>query len=412
MSNSVPACRSCAHAPLLPILSLGETPLANALLTRAQLAAEEPRFPLDLAFCPSCTLVQITKSVPPELMFSEYMYFSSFSDTMLEHARTIAERMIAARALTAGSLVIEVASNDGYLLKNYLRAGVPVLGVEPASNIAKVAREEHGINTIEEFFGTEVAARLAAEGKRADVLHANNVLAHVPDLNGFVGGIATVLKPDGVAIIEVPLLMDMFDKLEFDTIYHEHLCYFSLTALHRLFSRHGLSIIDVERHVIHGGSLRLFAARSAVGGTPSPSVAALLATEAAWHVRDYKRYQDFGARVEALKTELVTLLERLKASGKTIAAYGASAKGATLLNTFGIGCQFLDFIVDRSTVKQQNFAPGTHLEILSPDVLTTRKPDFLLLLAWNFADEILDQQDVYRRAGGQFIIPIPTVTIV
>ncbi|MGA3000375.1 MAG: class I SAM-dependent methyltransferase [Acetobacteraceae bacterium] len=412
MSNASLSCRSCGHVPILPVLSLGETPLANALLTRDQLAADEARFPLDLAFCPSCTLVQITKSVPPEMMFRDYMYFSSFSDTMLAHARAIAERMTAERGLTAASLVIEIASNDGYLLRNYLRAGVPVLGVEPASNIATVAREQHGIDTIEEFFGTEVSERLAAGGQRADVLHANNVLAHVPDLNGFVGGIATVLKPDGVAVIEAPFLMDMMDNLEFDTIYHEHLCYFSLTALAALFSRHGLTIIDVERHKIHGGSLRLFAARSASGRTPEPSVAGLLDEESRWHVRDYKRYQGFGARVAELKTELIAVLNRLKTEGKTVAAYGASAKGATLLNTFGIGHQFLDYIVDRSTVKQGHFAPGTHLEILSPDVLATRKPDYLLLLAWNFADEILHQQHSYRQAGGRFIIPIPTVTII
>jgi SAM-dependent methyltransferase len=412
MTEPSSVCRSCGHAPLSPILSLGDTPLANALLTRSQLAAPEPRFPLDLAFCPNCTLVQITRSVPPEMMFREYMYFSSFSDTMLVHARTIAERMISERKLGADSLVIEVASNDGYLLTNYLQHGVPVLGVEPAGNIAKVAREQHGIETIEEFFGTELAERLVAEGRKADVLHANNVLAHVPDLNGFVGGIAHVLKPDGIAVIEAPFLLDMFDKLEFDTIYHEHLCYFSLTALDALFRRHGLLIVDVERHKIHGGSLRLFAARAASGAPVRPSVAALLAEEAAWHVRDYQRYRDFGARVEALKIDLVGLLTRLKADGKTVAAYGASAKGATLLNTFGIGGQFLDYIVDRSTVKQGHFAPGTHLEILSPDVLTTRKPDFLLLLAWNFAEEILQQQNAYRLAGGKFIIPIPTVMVV
>ncbi|MCW3473927.1 class I SAM-dependent methyltransferase [Limobrevibacterium gyesilva] len=412
MTKPSPTCRSCGHVPLSPILSLGETPLANALLSRAQLATTEPRFPLDLAFCPECTLVQITQSVPPEMMFREYMYFSSFSDTMLEHARTIAERMIAERKLGPGSLVIEIASNDGYLLKNYLQHGVPVLGVEPASNIAKVAREQHGIDTIEEFFGTEIARSLATEGRQADVLHANNVLAHVPDLNGFIGGIATVLKLNGIAVIEVPFLLDMFDKLEFDTIYHEHLCYFSLTALDALFRRHGLSVVDVERHKIHGGSLRLFAAKAASGQAASPAVAALLAEEAAWHVRDYKRYQDFGARVGVLKADLVGLLTRLKGEGKTVAAYGASAKGATLLNTFGIGSQFLDYIVDRSTVKQGHFAPGTHLEILSPDVLARRKPDYLLLLAWNFADEILRQQNAYREAGGRFIIPIPTVAVV
>ncbi|MFI4980617.1 MAG: class I SAM-dependent methyltransferase [Nevskiales bacterium] len=402
------ACRSCGTTPLLPILSLGEMPLANALLTREQLKVPEPRFPLDLAFCPHCTLVQITHAPPPEMMFREYFYFSSFSETMLLHARDIAERLIRERGLGPDSLVMELASNDGYLLKNYKRAGIPVLGIEPASNIGRVAREQ-GVETIDEFFGIELAERLP---RRADIVHANNVLAHVPDLNGFVAGIARILKPEGLAVIEAPYLRDMIEHVEFDTIYHEHLCYFSLTALDALFRRQGLKLVDVERLRIHGGSLRLFLAHAAAPQSPAPAVAAVLAEEAACQVASYRTYQDFGERVGALKHELLALLGELKRQGKTIAAYGASAKGATLLNTFGIGHQYLDFIIDRSTAKQGYFSPGMHLEILPPSVLVTRRPDYLLLLVWNFADEILQQQQAYRNGGGKFIIPIPAISVV
>ena len=409
---TIPACRSCGGDRLRPILSLGETPLANALLSHAQLSQPEPKFPLDLVFCPECTLVQIAAAPSPEMMFREYVYFSSFSETMLTHAQDVASRMVTERQLGADSLVIELASNDGYLLKNYRQRGIPVLGVEPAGNVAAIARQEHGIDTIEEFFGIELARSLVAQGRHADILHANNVLAHVPDLNGFVAGIAIVLKDGGIAVIEVPYLIDMIDKLEFDTIYHEHLCYFSLTALTILFRRHGLSVLNVERHAIHGGSLRLFLARTSANEAPSSAVAALQSDEAAWRVRDCGKYQDFGARVAVLKGALVGLLTRLKAQGKSIAAYGASAKGATLLNTFGIGRQFLDFVVDRSTVKQGHFTPGSHLEICPPAVLIVRRPDFLLLLVWNFTEEVLRQQQAFRDAGGKFIIPIPTVSIV
>src|SRR5581483_2514385 len=252
-------CRSCGSTSLVPVLSLGRTPLANALRTAEELASPEPTFPLELAFCPHCALVQITESVPPAELFRDYVYFSSFSDTMLRHAADLAKRVTAERKLGPSSLVVEAASNDGYLLKNYKAAGVPVLGIEPARNIARVAVEKYGIPTREEFFGEALARQLVAEGHRADVFHAHNVLAHVPDLNGFVAGIRTLLKPTGVAVIEAPYVKDMLDQCEFDTIYHEHLSYFSLTALDRCFRRHKLVIADVERVPIHGGSLRLFA---------------------------------------------------------------------------------------------------------------------------------------------------------
>ena len=391
------------------ILSLGHTPLANALLREDQLDEGEPRWPLELAWCPDCSLAQITETVPPEILFREYAYFSSFSDTMVAHARSIADRMRTTRNLNSSSLAVEIASNDGYLLQWYHKAGIPVLGIEPAQNIARVAESERGVRTISEFFGSEVAERLSQSGEKADVIHANNVLAHVADLNGVVAGFAKLLKPDGVVVVEAPYLKDLIDHVEFDTIYHEHLCYFSLTALTRLFQQYGLTIVDVERLAIHGGSLRIFAVHSASAVT-QPSVAKLLEEEATW-VRDGASYKTFGSRVESLRGELTRLLERLKSEGKRIAVYGASAKGSTLLNYFGIGSEVIDYVVDRSTIKQGLYTPGTRLKICDPSRLVEDQPDYCLLLTWNFADEILKQQSTYRQHGGKFIIPIPEVRV-
>jgi SAM-dependent methyltransferase len=406
-----PTCRSCGHAELRSILSLGRTPLANALLSEPELSQPEATFPLDLVFCPACSLVQITETVPPEVLFREYAYLSSFSDTVVQNAGDIVRRLIGLENLGPQSLAIEIASNDGYLLQHYHHKGIPVLGIEPAANIARVAREERGIPTLSEFFGSALAEELSATGNSADVLHGNNVLAHVADLNGVVRGVATILKPRGVAVIEVPYVKDLIDHCEFDTIYHEHLCYFSLTALDRLFRRHGLVIRDLERIPIHGGSLRIFASR-ATAARPSQAVIDLLAEEAAWGVEREEFYRGFGAKVERLRDSLVGLLRDLKGQGRRIAAYGASAKGSTLLNFFQIGEETLDFVVDRSTVKQGRFTPGTHLPILAPEQLLERKPDYLLLLTWNFAEEILAQQQAYRRQGGRFIIPIPECRVV
>jgi SAM-dependent methyltransferase len=406
-----PRCRSCEHGDLRPILSLGRTPLANALLTAEQLREAEATFPLELVFCPACALVQITETVPPEVLFREYAYLSSFSDTVVQNAEGIVRRLIDLEGLGSESLAVEIASNDGYLLQHYHHKGIPVLGIEPAANIARVARDERGIPTVCEFFGAELAAELVAGGRAADVVHGNNVLAHVADLNGVVRGIAAVLKPRGVAVIEVPYVKDLIDHCEFDTIYHEHLCYFSLTALDRLFRRHGLVIRDVERIPIHGGTLRIFASR-AEWAIPGEAVKSLLAEEAAWGVDREEFYRGFGAKVERLRASLLELLGGLKAQGRRIAAYGASAKGSTLLNFFGIGADTLEFVVDRSTVKQGRYTPGTHLPILAPERVLELRPDYLLLLTWNFADEILAQQQAFRDQGGRFIIPIPECRVV
>jgi SAM-dependent methyltransferase len=383
-------------------------PLANALLTNKQLNEPEATYPLELVFCSECSLVQITETVSPEKLFREYVYFSSFSETMLRHAENSAAELVSKRRLGADSLVVEVASNDGYLLQFYKRAGVPVLGIEPATNIAAVA-EKRGIPTVCDFFNDDLSSRLVRKGHRADLIHANNVLAHVPDSNGFVSGLRRLLKPDGVVVIEVPYVKDMIDRCEFDTVYHEHLSYFSLTALNALFARNGLIIHRIERLGIHGGTLRIYAG---LNSDPDESVTRLLSEERAWGINALAFYSGFGARVEQLRDELVTLLRRLKTEDKRIAVYGASAKGSTLLNYCRVGSETLDYVVDRSTVKQGLYTPGTHLKIYAPEKLLADLPEYVLLLTWNFASEILEQQAEYRKRGGRFIVPVPTVRVV
>ena len=401
-------CRACGNVSLEPILSLGFTPLANSLINEEQLLKPEKRYPLELVYCQNCTLVQITETVDPEELFSHYLYFSSFSDTMIAHVAALTQRLIGEQGLTPQSLVIEIASNDGYLLKNYASHQIPVLGIEPAQNVAAIANER-GINTIPSFFNLELAQQLANDGKRADIIHGHNVLAHVADLDGFVDGIATLLKPEGLAVIEAPYIKDLIDNNEFDTIYHEHLCYFSLTALNHLFRRHHLYIINVERIPIHGGSLRIFIGRR---DDPTQHVGKLLEEEKSWGVNQLNFYTQFGDKVSKLRLDLCNLISDLKSQGAAIAVYGASAKGSTLLNYFGLDKDSLDYVVDRSSVKQGYYTPGTHLRIYPPEKLIETKPDYVLLLTWNFKDEILHQQTAYRRLGGKFIIPIPKVEII
>ena len=403
-------CRGCGRSGLAVVLDLGEQPLANAILKESDLASPEPRFPLAMAYCPECWLVQITETVPPEVLFREYTYFSSVSDAFVEHSRVIAERLIAQRGLGPGSLVVEIASNDGYLLQHYAHAGVPVLGIDPARNIAEVATAR-GVPTLAEFFTRNLADELATSGRMADVVHANNVIAHIPDLNGFVAGIARILKPGGVAVIETPYLRELVERLEFDTIYHEHLFYHSLTALSQVFERNGLSVVDVERIPVHGGSLRVFAMRSGAGAARE-AVRSLLAEEAAVGLCSPDYYAAFAGRVDALGRELRATLTGLRSEGHEVAAYGAAAKGAVLLNAFDIGSDLISFVADRSPHKQGFFMPGVHIPIVDPKHLVARRPQECLLLAWNFADEILGQQAEYRRLGGKFIIPGPKLTVV
>ena len=411
----MPECRSCGNVNSLPILSLGHTPLANALLTPEQLNLPEETFPLDLVFCPCCALVQITETVSPEILFREYFYFSSFSDTVLQNARILANELIVRRKLNQDSLVVEVASNDGYLLKNYKEEGIPILGIEPALNVARIA-EERGLPTINEFFNAALAKQLRNQGKTADIIHANNVLAHVADLHGVVKGISLLLKPDGVAVIENHYVKDMISQVEFDSIYHEHLCYYSVTSFRNLFAQHGLTLVDVERLPVHGGSVRVYLQRAdgplSLSHTSYARADAILKEEADWGLTEFSFYQHFSSKVERLRTELLALLKKIKAEGKSIVAYGASAKSTTLLNYYRIGAETLDYVADRSTVKQGYYTPGTRLPIHAPEKLLETQPDYTLLLSWNFAEEILAQQAEYRKRGGRFIIPIPELRVV
>ena len=398
-------CRSCAACSGELILDLGEQPLANNLLAPEDLAQPEPRFPLRLAVCTECWLLQITDLVPPVELFSNYIYFSSYSDAWTQHAAECAARY---RDEFAPNYVIEIASNDGYLLRHFAEANTPHLGIEPAENIATVAREK-GIKTRTDFFTEKLAQELAAE-KPADLILANNVFAHAPDINDFVAGLKTLLAPEGRAILEFPHAGEMIAQDEFDTIYHEHVFYFTLTALEPVFARHALRFTRAERTPMHGGSLRIFVRHES--HTADETVAALRAEENQSGVGSLSYYQNFSANASAIRDQLRDQIAALKAEGKTLAAYGAAAKGSTLLNFCGITADDLAFVADCSPHKQGKLMPGAHVPIVPPEELADRAPDVTLLLAWNFADEILAQQQAYRNAGGKFLIPIPEVRLV
>jgi len=408
---ALPVCRSCGAPLTTTFVDLGETPLANSYVTAEDVAqGRERRFPLHARVCGKCFLVQVDDPVEPEAIFSDYAYFSSISDSWVEHARRYAEAMIARFRLGPHSLVVEIASNDGYLLQHFLAAGVPALGVEPAANVAAAAVAK-GVPTEVAFFGRVTAERLAARGIHADLIAANNVLAHVPDIRDFLAGFATLLAAEGVATFEFPHLLNLIRDVQFDTIYHEHFSYLSLIAVEAAFAATGLRAFDVEALPTHGGSLRLYACRADAGHRETERLAALRATERGAGLDRLDAYRGFAPRVEAVKRDFLAFLAAARADGKRVAAYGAAAKGNTFLNVCGVGAADIDCVFDRSPAKQGKLLPGSHIPILSPERLAEARPDYLVVLPWNLIDEIRDQTQAIAAWGGRWVVALPRLRV-
>jgi len=404
-------CRFCGTPLTKTFVNLGTSPASNSYLRTADLQRSEMHHPLHAYVCGSCFLVQLEEFESPEQIFSDYAYFSSYSESWLRHAATYCASMSSRFGLDRNSHVIEVASNDGYLLKNFVRQGVRVLGVEPAGNVAKAAIEA-GVPTMTSFFSRETARRIVGDGVKADLLVANNVMAHVPNLNDFIGGFKIVLAPEGVVTVEFPHLLNLMNENQFDTIYHEHFSYFSFLTAEALFAAHGLRIFDVEKLTTHGGSLRIYGCHTNGKFKMTAHVGDLVAEERAAGLDDIATYSGFEKKVHKVKWGVLSFLLRAREQRKTVAAFGAAAKGNTLLNYCGVGPEFIDYVVDSNPHKQGLFMPGSRIPIYAPDHIHATKPDYVLILPWNLASEITTTHSYIKNWGGQFVVPIPEVRIV
>ncbi|MBI1983203.1 MAG: class I SAM-dependent methyltransferase [Acidobacteria bacterium] len=405
------SCRFCGAGLKHVFCDLGLSPVANAFLKADQLGLEEPRYPLCAYVCDQCFLVQLEQYEKPEQMFKDYVYFSSYSDTWLDHSRRYAEQVSTAFGLTPDCLVVEIGSNDGYLLQFFKQRGVRVLGIEPAENVARAAIDK-GIPTLVKFFGAAVAATLARDGKTADLLVGNNVLAHVPDLNDFVAGMKCALKPEGVITLEFPHLLELIEHGEFDTIYHEHFSYFSFLTAEKVLARHGFTVFDVESLPTHGGSLRIYARHAEhAGRVAAPWVEEMRVRERAAGLVTLKAYSGFGEKARKTRRALLDFLTGARQAGKKVAGYGAPAKGNTLLNYCGIGADLIEYTVDRNPHKQGLYLPGSRIPVFHPDRVRETRPDYLLILPWNLGDEVIGQMACIREWGGKFVTAIPAVVV-
>ncbi len=403
-------CRLCGAGVTRTFVDLGTTPLANAYLRPDQLDQPEPRYPLHTLVCDACLLVQLEALVTPGELFSDYAYFSSYSDSWVEHARRFAESATAELGLGPESLVVEVASNDGYLLQHFVAAGVPVLGIEPAENVAEVA-VGRGVRTEARFFGRATAVDLVERRLAADLVVGNNVFAHVPDLDDFVAGLATVLKPTGVVSIEMPHLLRLIEDVQFDTIYHEHFSYFSLLTAERALARHGLAVFDVEQLPAHGGSLRIWSAPAGASRTETERLGQVRRLESIAGLDRIESYAGFGTRVEAVREGVLAFLAEAHRAGRTVVAYGAAAKGNTLLNYCGISTADMEYVADRSREKQGRLLPGSHLPVEAPEHIFKTRPDYVVILPWNLSKEISAQLGTIRDWGGRFVTFVPDVAV-
>lgn len=404
-------CRSCGTRLEYTFVDLGMSPLANSYMKPEQLNRMEPFYPLHVYVCEQCLLVQLEQFSTPHDIFSDYAYFSSFSDSWLAHAKAYVGMISDRFRLDRNSKVVEIASNDGYLLQNFVARGIPVLGVEPAANVAEVAKKK-GVNTTVAFFGEKTAVDLCAEGWSADLIIGNNVLAHVPDLNDFVEGLKVLLKPTGLITMEFPHLLQLMEQNQFDTIYHEHFSYFSFLAVERVFARHGMKLFDVEEIPTHGGSLRIYACHEQDVSKPTSTRAReLKSREEGVGFGRLNHYLSFGPQVEATKRKLLSFLISARQEGKRVVGYGAPAKGNTLLNYCGVRTDLVDYTVDRSPHKQGHFLPGVHIPIYAPDQIQQTRPDYLLILPWNIREEVMQQMKFIREWGGKFVVPIPEVQV-